>query len=100
MTDNYIDKIAVRIATELEDDNPTEYMPLYRIYALLALTSGVFTTNENIHDAWSVWQLSIDPEHRSLKPFSELTHEVQMLDTLYRDAVVDVAQDMEDEHDR
>ena len=91
---NYIDEIAIRIATELEDNEPENYMLLYRLYALLALTQGINTSNNDIHDAWSVWQLSIDPKHRSLIPFNALSHEVRMLDTLYRDAVRDIAEDI------
>ncbi len=60
--------------------------PLYRMYALLAL-SAIDADDigmEDIHNAWSIWCASfLTTEHRSLKPFKELSPEVQELDGLY-----------------
>lgn len=87
---NYIEKVKALLDKELEMKT-TDYRGLLDVYALLVLTVGVDCTNENIHDAWSVWQNYIDPTHRSLKPFDQLTKEVQDLDEPYREAVVKVA---------
>lgn len=99
---NYIEVIAKQIwqITEPEDPLPHQtnwdtWGPLFRIYALLALTTGTATTSENVHDAWSVWHCEIDENHRSLIPFNELSHEIQMMDDYWRDAIIEVAMDLE-----
>ena len=93
---NYIDELAMDIYRRTSgDDNPAPVeMQLYRTYALLALTTGEATTNEHVHDAWSVWVATHRPEHRSLRPFAHLTPEVQELDTPYRDAIRAVAREL------
>ena len=94
---NYIDEIAVQIAKQLGDsDDEIDRMPmqdarLYHFYALLALTTGEHTTLENVHDAWSAWKASIDPDHRSLLPFDQLHPDTQELDRKYADAIRSVA---------
>lgn len=87
---NYIEKTKNSL-DEILKMNGTPYEELLEVYALLALTVGESCTNEHIHDAWSVWQNKTQPDHRSLKPFSELTKEVQDLDEPYRQAVITVA---------
>jgi hypothetical protein len=76
-------------------DNETSmgdgYKSLLDYYALLVLIVGENCTQEHVHDAWSVWQAGISSDHRSLKPFAELTKEVQELDEPYRLAVVNVS---------
>lgn len=69
------------------------YKSLLDYYALLVLIVGENCTQEHVHDAWSVWQAGISSEHRSLKPFSELTREVQELDEPYRMAIVKVSRE-------
>jgi len=75
---------------ELQMSN-TPYEGLLDLYGLLAMTVGISCTNEHIHDAWSFWQNRAQSEHRSLKPFNQLTKEVQNLDEEYRQAVIKVA---------
>jgi len=87
---NYIQKIQEQLDIELKMSG-TQYEGLLETYGLLVLTVGINCTQENIHDAWSIWQNKTQPEHRSLKPFVELTKEVQELDEEYRLAVVKVA---------
>ncbi|MEV4705047.1 DUF7701 domain-containing protein [Actinoplanes sp. NPDC049316] len=60
---------------------------LLNLYALLAMTRGVNTSLEDVHDAWSIWRNPDAPRHRSLIPFEELTVEVQELDRKYMDAI-------------
>ncbi len=63
------------------------YIALYRIYAVLSFAKGTATTAEDVHDAWSAWQVATVPNHRSLKPFDELTPDVQHLDDKYVAAI-------------
>ena len=84
---NYIASIAERLAAAL----PGCPEDLIRLYALLVRVKGADTTDEDVHDAWSAWQMVSDPAHRSLIPFDELTPEVQALDTKYAQAIRAVA---------
>jgi len=86
---NYIEKIKKELDKELKMNKP--YQGLLDVYALLVLVKGENCNNEDVHDAWSVWQNLKDKEHRSLIPFDELTREVQDLDTKYKDAIIKVA---------
>lgn len=87
---NYIEKVKELLEVELKMVG-TPYEDLLDVYGLLVLTVGENCTNEHIHDAWSVWQSKTQPDHKSLKPFKELTKEVQNLDEPYRQAVIKVA---------
>jgi hypothetical protein len=60
---------------------------LYRGYAVLSFAKGTATTARDVHDAWSGWATAIHPDHRSLKPFDELSPDVQKMDDLYVDAI-------------
>lgn len=60
---------------------------LLNLYALLAMTRGVNTRLEDVHDAWSIWQNLSDPRHRSLIPFDQLAPDVQELDRKYMEAI-------------
>lgn len=93
---NYIDQIATDIYREMrEEGEPPQPdaadMPLYRIYAVLALTTGTATTGAQVHDAWSAWQSGIMPEHRSIVEYDLLTPQVQALDEPYALAIRKVA---------
>ncbi len=84
---NYVDKIVAELELVLNDCD----VDLLRYYALLALTLGAAVTEDDVHDAWSMWRTATKPDHASLVPFSELAPEVQALDTIYADAVRAVA---------
>lgn len=86
---NYIDDITDLILDRI-GTCPRE---LTRLYALLCLTKGERVTNRDVHDAWSAWRVEIEPDHRSLVPFDQLTPDVQELDTPYRIAIREVAKE-------
>lgn len=86
---NYVRKIVKLLDEELR--MPVEYIELLDVYSLLVLTVGEKCTKRNVHDAWSIWQNKIMPDHKSLIPFEELTGEIQNLDEQYRVAIVKVA---------
>ena len=87
---NYIQKIQELLDIELGGKGSINES-LLGIYALLVLVIGENCTNEDVHDAWSVWSNVLDPKHRSLIPFNELTKEVQDLDEPYKQAIIKVA---------
>lgn len=91
--ENYIQNIQNLLEEELKMKG-TLYEGLLETYGLLVCIVGENCTNEHIHDAWSIWQNKTQPEHRSLKPFNELTKEVQDLDEPYRQAVIKVVKSL------
>ena len=85
---NYIDQIAMDIHLKAEPGADTWLdLPLYRIYAVLALAKGEATTNEDVHNAWSAWASEYTPFHHSLIPFDELSEHIQQLDAPYTAAI-------------
>lgn len=85
----YIDELAAqlrdRLASELLPDEDTNL--LMQLYALLALVKGTAVSNADVHDAWSLWTLQRDPEHRSLRPFEELDPATQAADEPFAEAI-------------
>ena len=87
---NYVSQMINLIIDELPDI-PLE---LASLYALLALTRGINTTLEDVHDAWAVWTAATRNklDHPSLIPFKELTTEIQELDREYMNGIHRAAQ--------
>ena len=88
---DYLDGVAQDIRAQVPEpalpppgDAP---VALFRIYALLARAKGEATTLEDVHDAWSVWMGSHDPDHGALVPFGELTTVQQGQDQPFLDAI-------------
>jgi hypothetical protein len=73
------------LPNELEDG-------LVDLYTLLVLRRGETATREDVHDAWSVWRSREQPEHCSVRPFDELSAEVQASDDPYVQAIHQAAQ--------
>lgn len=69
---------------------------LQDFYALLILIKGEDITLKDVHDAWAVNQNRIFPEHFSVKPFEELTEEVQNKDLYYLEKLKAVAKEMKE----
>ena len=88
---SYITDITDDLEAAGLDDCPPE---LLRLYALLVLTTGVITSLEDVHNAWSAWRQATRPDHPSLVPFADLAPEVQELDRKYMDAIRKVAVEM------
>jgi hypothetical protein len=92
---SYIDDVAQAIKAsvpgELHPDADTA--ELFRVYAVLALVKGEDTGLEDVHDAWAAWMAGHDPAHRSLKPFDQLSAEVQASDQPYLEAILEVARE-------
>jgi hypothetical protein len=90
---NYIDRIAGSIFAKAHSGGKASDgdRELYRLYAVLARTKGVETTAEDVHDAWSAWMLTVHPDHRSIKPFDELTSDVQKMDEQFVNAIHETA---------
>lgn len=90
---NYLDLLAAEIqrTADPEATPPDEDLPLYRLYALLALAKGQEVTAEDVHNAWATWASDHQRDSRHLIPFKELPLSVQRKDDLYVQAIQDVA---------
>jgi hypothetical protein len=90
---NYITEIAEQIKQEL----PQEVLPeddmdlLFLMYAVLVLTVGEDVQAEDVHDTWSAWMTHRRPSHESIKPFAELSREIQKTDQPFVEAIRKVA---------
>ena len=91
---NYLDKIGAEIQRTADPDAvpPDEYLPLYRLYAVLLLAKGQDVTKADVHKAWAAWASDHEPESRNLLPFKELSLHVQQKDQVYVDAIHQVAE--------
>ncbi|GAA1892483.1 DUF7701 domain-containing protein [Actinomadura bangladeshensis] len=90
---SYIDDIAdlVRGCLPSEALPPEDAAALFLIYALLVRAKGQATTAEDVHDAWSAWMATVNPEHDALLPFDELSVEARAQDAAYVRAIHDAA---------
>ena len=84
---NYIDRVAIAIAHEANDD-PFEDdgyagIELYRFYAVLLLAKGTAVTAEDVHSAWSAWACGYRSGSDNIRPFNELSTEYQAQDEPY-----------------
>lgn len=89
--DELADEIRRRVPPDLLPEGDT--VPLFRIYAVLAMAKGETVELEDVHDAWAAWMSGQDPTNKSLKPLGELSAEVQRADEPYREAIRAVARD-------
>lgn len=91
--ENYITAIASQIREQIDPGKlPDEGLDqLFASYALLALSRGEDVSDEDVHDAWSVWATQFDPQNDSLVPYDDLSAAVQEQDTIFRDAIRKVA---------
>lgn len=94
---NYIQNIAEKIKAAV----PAEKLPdapnidaLFAGYAVLLLAKGDAVTAEDVHNAWAAWMSQNDNAHSSIKPFSELSSEVQLEDEPYVAAIRQTAQSL------
>lgn len=100
---NYIDEIAEDIYFAAHPDRIRSQdswklfggyeIILYRMYAVILLSKAENTALEDVHNCWSAWQAALDPNHRSLIPFNDLTKEVQDLDKPYQVAILKIAEE-------
>ena len=88
--DNYIEEAKDALMREIDVE-----FELLDLYTLLIFTTGIHTTLKNVHDAWCIWKIKSGTEHalshQSLRPFEELSEEVQELDREYTEAIIKVA---------
>ncbi|WP_158672670.1 RipA family octameric membrane protein [Mycobacterium colombiense] len=77
--------------SEIPDEDTHE---LFRIYAVLLLAKGSRVEVEDVHNAWSAWMSSKDPNHRALVPLHELGADAIKSDEPFVTAIRDVATQM------
>jgi hypothetical protein len=89
----YIDRIAASVYAELHDGRPLPHdlRELYLGYAVLVLVAGDRADLQDVHDVWAAWAARHEPGNPALRPFAELSAEVQGRDAPFRDAIRRVA---------
>jgi hypothetical protein len=65
--------------------------PLFLIYAVLLRAKGPAVTPRDVHDAWVAWMELSGEDHDSMRPFEQLSKEVQGEDMPFTDAIRRVA---------
>jgi len=86
---NYLDALAASIRREVPSDSlpDGDTADLFRFYAVLALVRGTAVTREDVHNAWAAWMSASEPTHEAIKPYDELTRDVQREDQVFVDAI-------------
>ena len=69
---NYLEEDAALIVENLPEgfEATAETAPLFLIYAVLMRAKGIYTTLEDVHDAWAAWRTTTNPNHSDLVPFN------------------------------
>ena len=85
MVTNYVADVAAAIRQAIEPDLLPEgdVDMLFLFYAVLAMTRGVDTTAEDVHNAWTAWMIASGQDHDAMRPYSELPPNVQAEDMPY-----------------
>lgn len=86
---NYLEEDAALIVENLPEgfEATAETAPLFLIYAVLMRAKGIYTTLEDVHDAWAAWRSTTNPNHSDLVPFGQLTKETRALDRPFLHAI-------------
>ncbi|MFP3397662.1 hypothetical protein SB749_15130 [Brevibacterium sp. SIMBA_078] len=66
---------------------PEDSDDLFLMYAVLLRAKGVDTQASDVHDAWSAWMLRVNPDHESIRPFSDLGAETRREDSPFLVAI-------------
>ena len=78
---SYLDDVASEIRGEVPPDLRGEDTEgLFRLYAVLALAKGGAVTARDVHNAWVAWMQERDPDHKSIRPFTELDRDTRRAD--------------------
>ena len=89
MKENYIKNAKDVLRETFKENDLVVGEGLLDLYTLLLLTKGLKTTEKDVHEAWAIYTNQINPRHKSLIPFEDLTKEVQDLDTPYTETIKD-----------
>ena len=89
MRENYIKNVKDVLRETFEENDLQVDESLLDLYTLLLLTKGLKTTEKDVHEAWVIYTNQVNPRHKSLIPFEDLTKQVQDLDTPYSEAIKD-----------
>lgn len=86
---NYLEEDAALIVENLPEgfEATAETAPLFLIYAVLMRAKGIYTTLEDVHDAWAAWRSATNPNHSDLVPFDQLDAETRSLDHPFLHAI-------------
>ena len=81
----YVERLSKMIFETFDEELPKMYIPFYAQLVLTAVVGKFEITNEMVHDAWAMataFKTNFD-YHKSLLPYTNLSKDVQDLDTIY-----------------
>lgn len=86
---NYLERDAALIRASLAEGTsvPDDADQLFLVYAVLMRAKGADIQAEDVHDAWSAWMTTIDPEHESVVPFDQLDDATRAEDRPFLQAI-------------
>jgi hypothetical protein len=85
---NYLDSLADKVRQAMPPDLvPDDSHDLFLMYALLVRVKGLATTAEDVHDAWTAWMAMRGETHESMRPFDQLSPDVQSEDDPFLAAI-------------
>lgn len=92
----YLDQLASRIRAALPSTAsvPEDANLLFLIYAVLVRSKGKSVTASDVHDAWSAWMTTQDPDHSALVEYDLLPAEVRAEDAPFLAAIQQVVMDL------
>lgn len=86
---SYLDADArlIRSLLPAEAAPPDDAAELFVLYAVLLRVKGEGVSAEDVHDAWSAWMSTRDPDHPALVPFADLPLSTRAADEPYAVAI-------------
>jgi hypothetical protein len=85
----YIDDVAAniraRVPVDLLPDGDTTL--LFQVYAVLLLAKGADVSAADVHNAWTVWMQTLQPNHESLVRYEDLDRRLQASDQPFAEAI-------------
>jgi hypothetical protein len=81
------DAEAIRQGLPAGFEVPPRSASLFLTYAVLLRAKGAATEASDVHDAWSAWMLTVDPEHPAIRPFANLDAETRREDAPFLRAI-------------
>lgn len=96
---NYLQVIAEKIKAEVHSSvlpDAPHIDTLFALYAVLLLAKGEKTTAEDVHNAWVAWISQKNADHTSIRPFVELSTDVQQEDEPFAEAIRQAARSLKE----
>lgn len=89
------DAARIKAAVPVGTDVPDGADDLFLLYAVLMNVKGEKVTARDVHEAWTAWMELRGQTHESMKPFAELSPDIQAEDEPFARAIRTTAQQLQ-----